>query len=313
VKRRASLGVATLAGGAGPLLVSSSGSGASAAIAMGSGLVCFGLAALAWAAPHWHTEVRLELLRSWSRAWLRLQSKLLALDLRTLRRAPKNLALALTSHWLLRAGLAGLLGSGAFWCGRELLGLPSAAPLLGMSLSSAALVGVSQLLGWALRLQPRSRESGESLALAAQEFPAIVDASRRCEVDSVFLHPTLLHDVLSLLPSWRERVRGSGVEGHAAALQRHLWCGLPFSQIERRQPSDGIVELVIDDVLLVAVQVGVDANRARALARRFQEREARASVVVVLEAEAAALENADVSEPLQRLHAALPVVVAFLP
>jgi hypothetical protein len=319
-----SVAVATLAGGAGPLLASSSGGETNASgIAMTVGLLFLSLAVFAWVSPHWRAEVRLGVFWSWLRSWFELKLKLLALDVRALPRAPKNLALHLASHWLLRVGISGLLASGGLSLGQQLAGTPIAAPLLGVSLASAALVAVSALLGWALRLQPCCTEtSPDALALAVREFPAIVDASRPLEVDSVFMQPTLLHQVLDLLPSWRDLVRGAGADGYAAALQRHLWRGIPRAQI-RRQPTlgasqpDGIAELLIDDAVLVAVQVGIDRTRAYALAESFrnqaQRQGVRPTVVVVLEARAEELLRGDVAEPLVSLHESLPVVVAALP
>jgi hypothetical protein len=319
-----SVAVATLAGGAGPLLASNSGSEAPApGVALVISQLFLSLAVLAWTSPYWQAEVRLDRFRSWFRAWLKLKLKLLALDVRALPRAPKNLALYLASHWLLRVGLAGLLASGALSLGPQFLGLPIATPLLGVSLSSAALVAVSALLGWALRLQPRGGDaSPDALALAVREFPALVDASRRLEIDTVFMQPTLLHQVLDLLPSWRDVVRGAGADGYASALQRHLWRGIPRAQIARLRAlgsaqADDIAELLIDDAVLVAVHVGIDGTRAHSLAERLRNlarrRGARASVVVLVEARSEVLRQADVVEPLRGLHEALPVVVAVLP
>lgn len=318
------IAVATLAGGAGPLLVSSSGDETQAVgIAMAASLLALCLAAFAWLSPHWRAEVRLAAFRSWFASWLALKLKLLALDIRALPRAPKNLALYLASHWLLRVGVAGLLASSGLGFGQQLLGMPIAPPLLGVSLSSAALVAVAGLLGWALRLQPRSAAAAtDALALAAREFPAVVDASRRLEVDTLFMQPTLLHQVLDLLPSWRDLVRGAGADGYAAALQRHLWRGIPLAQMARRATLGsarpyGFAELVIDDALLVVVQVGIDRGRAEALAARLRSQARRPgalpSVVVVLETRAEVLLQGDVAEPLRSLHEALPVVVAALP
>jgi len=315
-----SIAVATLAGGAAPLLAPSShGSTLGAGVAMGVSLFSLGLATLAWTAPHWQAEARLD--RLWS--WLELNVKLLSFDVRALPRAPKNLALSLASHWLLRAGVAGLLGAGALSLAQQLLGMPIASRPLGLSLASAALVVVSRLLAWALRLQPHlSAEPSDTLALAAREFPAIVDASRPLELDTLFLQPTLLHRVVELLPSWRDRVRGTGADGHAAALQRHLWRGLPLAQMVRQHGSgaaqaDGVAEFVIDDAVLVAVQVGIDRTRSHALAERLRNQAARvgarATVVVVVEAGAEALLCGDVAQPLRSLRETLPVVVAVLP
>jgi len=319
----ASIAAATAAGSAGALLAPSPGGDTAAAgIAMGMSVFFLGLAALAWTAPHWHTPVRLELLRSWSRAWLALKLKLLAFDLRALPRAPKNLALCLASQWLFGVGLAGLIGAGGLGLGQQIFGRPIAASLLGLSLSSAALIAASQLIGWALRVQPRGTAAAtDGLALAAREFPAIVDASRPLEIDTVFMQPTLLHEVLDLLPSWRDLVRGAGAQGYAAALQRHLWRGIPLAQIERKataaSQADGSAELLMDGALLVVVQVGIDAPRARALAARLRNQArlqgARPIVVVVLEARAEALLQSDAAAPLVRLHEALPVVIAVLP
>ena len=315
-----SVALATLAGGAGPLLASSS-SGETIAVDLATvtSLFFLSLAVFAWTSPYWHAGVKLDVFRSWLRSWLRLKLKLLALDLRALPRAPKNLALYLASHWLLRVGVAGLLASSALSFGQQLVGSPVASQLLGLSLSSAALVAASALLGWALRLQPRSSDaSPEALALAVREFPAIVDASRPLEVDTVFMQPTLIHQVLDLLPSWRDVVRGAGADGYAAALQRHLWRGIPLAQIERQRTSqpDDVAELVIDDAVLIAVQVGMIRTRAQALVERLRSQAgrqgARASVVVVVEARADALLQGDMAEALCSIHEALPVVIAAL-
>jgi hypothetical protein len=316
-----SVALATLAGGAGPLLASSaSGETSAVDLATLASLFFLSLAVFAWTSPYWHTGVKLDVFRSWLRSRLELKLRLLALDLRALPRAPKNLALYLASHWLLRVGVAGLLGSGALSFWQQLVGSPVAAPLFGLSLTSAALIAASALLGWALRLQPRhSDASPDALALAVREFPAIVDASRRLEVDTVFMQPTLIHQVLDLLPSWRDVVRGAGADGYAAALQRHLWRGIPLARIERQRTTaqaDDIAELVIDDAVLIAVQVGIDGTRAHALAERLRSQArrqgARASVVVVVEAQADALLHGDVAEPLRSVHEALPVVIAAL-
>jgi len=318
-----SVTIATVAGGAGPLLASRSGNEtAAASVAIGLCAFSLCLAVFAWASPHWHAEVRLDRFRRGLAAWFDLELKLLALDVRALPRAPKNLALYLASQWLLRTGLAGLIATTGLSLWQQALGLPIAAPLLGISLSSAALVAVSRLLGWALRLQPHCYEaSPDALALAAREFPGLVDASRPLEIDTVFLQPTLLHHVVELLPSWRDRVHGAGADGNAAALQRHLWRGLPLAQIARRpmlgsaQPH-GTAELLIDDAVLVAVQVGIDASRAHSLAERLRDQArqegARPSVVVVVEARAEVLLQGDVADTLRSLHESLPVVIAWL-
>jgi hypothetical protein len=314
-----SVGAAALAGGAGPLLASSAGGEAAVTcLVMSLSLICLSQAALAWTAPYWQTRVRLDGLGS----WLTRKLSLLALDLRTLPRAPKNLALSLTSNWLRGAGLLGLIGAGCLGLGEQVLGLPLAAPVMGLSLAGAALVACSGLLRWARLVQPRGNATAtEALALATREFPAVVDASRALEIDTLFLQPTLLHRVMELLPSWREPLRRAGAEGYAASLQHHLWCGLPLSQIERypgheASGPDGSAELLIDEALRIFVQVGIDRGRTRALCERLRRQAqcpgAQPSVVVVVEAGVDALLYGDAAEPLRSLHTALPLVVAVL-
>ncbi|HEX2677995.1 MAG TPA: hypothetical protein VHM19_15180, partial [Polyangiales bacterium] len=189
--------------------------------------------------------------------------------------APKNLRLSLLSRLARVAGFASLGLSSVLACLE--LSLGRLAPTLsGACLWGASSLFASQLLRLALRqqTQPPRLEASE-LALALREFAPIVDLSLPQELESVFLDPTALHDVMQGLSSWRDSAGCSTAQGCALAFERHLasrW--LPHSRLELGRwlgPSGaGKADLVVEDCVLVDFQIGLEREHVPHVVARLQ-------------------------------------------
>jgi hypothetical protein len=162
----------------------------------------------------------------------------------------------------------------------------------------------------------------ESLALAAHEFPAVVDLSQPLDVDSVFLEPTLLHEVMQVLASWRDGARWQRPFACAAALQRQLRRCMPEARIDARRwlgatRADGIADLILDGVVALDVQVGLDATRLEGVLERVRGRAPtwgdRPIVIVAFQSNLAELATGPAADALGALREAVPVLIAVLP
>jgi hypothetical protein len=213
-------------------------------------------------------------------------------DLLALGPAPKNLRLSLLSRLARVAGFAGLGLASALACLE--LSLGRLAPTLsGACLWGASSLFASQLLSLALRLQTQpARVEASELELALREFPPVVDLSTPQELESVFLDPTPLHDVMHGLSSWRDSGSWSSARGCALSLQRHLASRcLPQGRLDLgrwlgARGADGKADLVVDDCVLVDFQIGLERDQVPHVIERLRSyRQAwgeRPIVVVVL-------------------------------
>jgi hypothetical protein len=198
------------------------------------------------------------------------------LDVRLLRSAPKSLKLSILSRMALGAGIAGLVCSTVPSVAAQLLGRATGPVLAGLSLWSASLLLLAELLRWALRMQePPRAQPAEELALAAREYSPVVDLSAPLRIESVFLEPTRVHELMAGLATWRGVQQWHTPEDHAAALQHHLWASaMPDAQLElqRRlgQDAAGVADLVIDDTVLVDFQLGLRHADVEQVAERLR-------------------------------------------
>jgi hypothetical protein len=233
-------------------------------------------------------------------------------DLGELARAPKRLKLLIVSRLTMGVGFVGLGLSSALSLWQLLRGLPVGSQLEGISLWSGSLLVGSELLRWALCSQDDPPETSEAeLAIATREFPAILDLALPLEVDSVFMHPTLLHQVMDALSKWQHRTRWEGAEGYTAALQRHLQRCMPRARVDRQRWSqgahaNGAAGLVVDDTVLMEVQVGFNpvlasnaVDRVRACSQVWGN---RPIILVVFEAASSDVLEGGAADSLLALH-----------
>jgi len=190
--------------------------------------------------------------------------------------APKNLRLSMLSRLARVAGFAGLGLSSALACLE--LSLGRLAPTLsGACLWGASLLFASQLLSLALRLQTQPpRVDAAELELAQREFPPVVELCSTEELESVFLDPTPLHEVMQGLSSWRDSASWSTAQGCALALQRHLASGcLSQARLELGRwlgasGADGRADLVVEDCVLVDFQIGLEREQVPYVVERLR-------------------------------------------
>jgi hypothetical protein len=292
--------VAATSGAALPLLASSDASVAAIRTAGWLSLTALSVAGFLWAARGrpklglWTIgHVREQMLDS-------LRSSLSALP--ALAHAPKNLRLSLLSRLARVAGFAGLGLSSVLACLE--LSLGRLAPTLsGACLWGASLLFASQLLSLALRLQTQpARVEASELELALREFPPVVELSSPGELESVFLDPTPLHDVMHGLSCWRDSAGWRTARGCALALQRHLAARfLPQGRLELgrwldERGADGKADLVVEDCVLVDFQIGLGRENVPHVVERLRGyRQAwgeRPIVVVVLPGTSGAVDSA---------------------
>lgn len=254
--------LAATSGAALPLLTAGDAPLAALHVAGWTSLSALSLAGFVWAARCrsklgiWAIEQAREQLGVSLRSSLR--------DLLALARAPKNLRLSLLSRLARVIGFAGLGLSSTLACLELSLGRVGST-LSGACLWSASWLFASQLLSLALRLQTQpARVEPSELALAVREFPPLVDLSTPQELESVFLDPTPLHDVMQGLASWSDAARWHTAEGCALALQRHLASScLPRARLELgrwlgSKGADVRADLVVEDCVLVDFQIGLE-------------------------------------------------------
>ncbi len=249
--------------------------------------------------------------------------RLSALDLRELARAPKRLKLLIISRLTLGVALVGLALSSALSLWQLIHGSPVGSQLAGISLWSGSLLVGSALLRWALRSQEQPSDiSEDELAIATREFPAIVDLALPLEVDSVFMHPTLLHRVVAALAEWQQRAGWVGAEGYTAALQRHLHRCMPQARIDRQRwcrgaHANGAAGLVVDDTVLILAQVGFNpalasnaVDRVRASSELWGN---RPIILVVFEAPSGDVLDSDAARSLLALHESALILTLLMP
>jgi hypothetical protein len=248
--------------------------------------------------------------------------RLTLLEARALLHAPKPLKLSIASRWALGAGLTGLVLASVLGLITQLSGHSLAPVLAGTSLWSACLLLLSELLRCALQAQrrPRSLPAAE-LALAAREFSPVLDLSAPLDVESVFLDPTPVHDVLACLSAWRTgqwlaegKPRHS--RDHVLALQHHLWFNIPGVHLERgRRLGGAVADLVVDDAVLVELQPGLQAADVPRIADWVQRCRGtwgdKPIIIVVCNAGGTEPPDAAALESLATRHGAGPLLVAI--
>jgi hypothetical protein len=241
-------------------------------------------------------------------------------DARLMRRAPKSLKLSILSRWALGAGVVGLACSTVPSSAAALLGVSPGPVLAGLSLWSVSALLFSELLRWALHVQPPPRALPEAeLALAAREFSPLVDLSAPLQIESVFLEPTPLHDLMQGLSTWRADQWHTAADC-AATLQHQLWASaLPGAQLDlqRRLGQDGaapVAELVVDDSVLVDFQLGLRRQDVARVAERLRSYRlawgARPIVLVVCSSESGTLPDAAALDALVAEQELGPLIVA---
>ena len=313
--------LATVSSGLGPVLVLWHGSPAhGAAYCAGFACVCLLLLGFVWLAQAREKggAWRLRVAGHRIAAALRLS----VLDLGDLARAPKRLKLFIVGRFALGIGLVGLGVSSCLSFVRLLRQLPVGSQLAGLTLLSGSLLVGSELLRWALHSQTERQETaGAELSIAVREFSGIVDLALPLQVETMFMHPTAVHRVMSALSEW-PRTRWGGAEGYTAALQRHLQRCLPRARVERHRwlgdsYAQGPADLVVDDTVLIEVQVGFSPTFAKeGFDRLHANREASGNkpiVWVVFDAPSGDSLESDATEALLALHDSALLLTVLMP
>ena len=188
-------------------------------------------------------------------------------------RAPRYLKLILIGQALALVAVVGLSWAGLLSGLRLLFGMgapPSTLPFV----SGLLLLAAVGLLAYASRSAPALRfslqESGNALTAAA-DLPPIIDVSEPL-TEAISGGSTTLHRTLIALSTWSARTWPDEA-AYRAALARHLELQLPNCRIEHerwvgRSRHDGVLDLVIDGVLVIGVRRGFhEASAERALAQ----------------------------------------------
>lgn len=239
-----------------------------------------------------------------------------------LAQAPRYLKLCLVGQVLGLLALVGLSWAGLLSGLRWLFGLgatPSTLPFVSGLLLLCA-VGV---LAYASRSAPVLRfslqDSGNALTAAA-ELPPIIDVSEPLS-ESISSGATTLHRTLIALSTFRARPWPDEA-AYRAALARHLQFQLPNSRIERerwvgRSRHDGVLDLVIDGVLVIGVRRGFHESSAeRALAQvngYVRTWSGKPMLLAIFEAPRAALAGSPEATLLLTLHQKFGLVSVRMP
>ncbi len=187
--------------------------------------------------------------------------------------SPPHLRQLLIGQALTVVGLTAFAWAGMLSAIRLLFGLLSAStslPFVGGTLVLAGVAVSYQASRSAPALRFSLQESGNALAAAA-ELPPIVDLNEPLP-EPFGGGTTLLHKSLLALVSWPAQ-QSPDEAAYRAALERHLQRRLPACRVERerwvgRAQSDGIIDLVIDGVVVIGIQRGFqNASAQRAIAR----------------------------------------------
>jgi hypothetical protein len=205
-------------------------------------------------------------------ARLRAVARLLALDARELERPPPYLRLFFCGQALTLAGLAGLIGASVCSLTSWASGIDDPPSVFRFPSGLLLLLGVP-LVHFSARsaiVAPASEELAESVAAATKLAP-LVDLADSLPPSFIEGH-TALHRILIALSQWRQ-TPWPDQAGYRAALERHLQRQLPACRIERekwigRSRSDGVADLVIDDMVLIQITQGfLPTTAARAVAQ----------------------------------------------
>jgi hypothetical protein len=184
--------------------------------------------------------------------------------------SPRYLQHVLIGEALGSLGIAGLSWSGLIGLGRWVYSSNAPASSLPF-VSGTLLIAAAGLVLYARNSGPKPafslEESGNSLSAAAQLAP-IIDLSQPLP-EAVGQGTTMLHKSLSALSRWRPR-EWPDEATYRAALERHLARQLPTCNIERerwvgRTRLDGVIDIVVDGLLVIAVKHGfykAQADRA---------------------------------------------------
>ncbi len=235
--------------------------------------------------------------------------------------SPPHLKLAVSAHALGGVALGTLVWSAILSAARLALGFHwlTALPTVGGGLLAVAVAVAAR----AARLAPRPSfslaESGDSLEAAAELFP-IVDLSEPLG-ERFTGGTTALHRTVLALSHWPER-RWPDRATYTAALQRHLQRSLPTSRIERerwlgRARKDGVIDLVVDGVIAIAIQRGfrgAEADAAIARVQRYaQIWSSKPMMLVVFETSFSALMDSPKADALAALHDEIGMLTVRMP
>jgi hypothetical protein len=202
-------------------------------------------------------------------ALLRAQSglRLLVDGFERFQDSPRHLRLALIGQTLTATGLCSVAWSATVAGLRWLFGLDAAASSLPVLSALLLLAGVASL--WqSARITPRPglflQDFGNCLA-AALELPAIVDLSEPLP-EAISRGTTGLHECVVALAQWRPRA-WPDERAYRVALGLHLQRQLPGAKIECERwmgasRLDGVLDLVINGMIVIGVQRGFDASGA---------------------------------------------------
>jgi hypothetical protein len=254
-------------------------------------------------------------------ARFRAAARLLALDARELERPPSYLKLFFSGQVLILAGLAGLIGASVCSLMSWASGIDDPPSVFRLPSGLLLLLGVS-LVHFSARsaiVAPATEELGESVAAATKLAP-LVDLSGSLPPSFIEGH-TALHRILIALSQWRQ-MPWPDQAGYRAALERHFQRHLPACRIERekwigRSRSDGVADLVIDDMVLIQITHGFDPTiAARAvsqlndLARTWA---GKPMLLAIFDAPHEAVFQSAATLSLVELHERLPLVTVRMP
>ncbi len=254
-------------------------------------------------------------------ARLRAAARLVALDARELERPPPYLKLLFSGQALILVGLAGLIGASVCSLMSWASGIDDPPSVFRFPSGLLLLLGVS-LVHFSARfaiVAPASEELGESVAAATKLAP-LVDLSDSLPPSFIEGH-TALHRILIALSQWRQ-TPWPDQAGYRAALERHLQRHLPACRIERekwigRSRSEGVADLVIDDMVLIQITHGfLPTSAARAVAQLDDLARTWAGkpmLLAIFDAPHEAVFQSAATLSLVELHERLPLLTVRMP
>jgi hypothetical protein len=236
--------------------------------------------------------------------------------------SPRYLQRVLIGEAFGAVGIAGLLWAGFIGFGRWIFSSHAPASSLPFVSGSFLLLGVGSVL-YARSMGPKPafslQESGNSLSAAAQLIP-IIDLAQPLS-EALSQGTTTLHKTVVALSRWRPR-EWPDEAAYCAALERHLARQLPTCKIERerwvgRTRLDGVIDIVIDGMLVIAVKHGfykAQADRAVAQVHGYARAwSGKPMLLAIFESPPEAIFKSPSTTSLMELHKDLAVVSVRMP
>lgn len=252
---------------------------------------------------------------------LRAIAQMVQLDLRELERRPLQFKLIISGQLIAGAALAALIAASIWSVARWLGGMNEPAGAV-RAWCGGLLLAALALMRWGERhgVVPAAPDDLDESLAAAARLPALVDLVEPLPPSFIEGY-TPLHRIVVALSQWPGTIWPDEAS-YRAALERHLRQHLPASKITRAKwlgPSshDGIADLIIDDMVLIAVAQGFQPtpaaraiSRVDTLARAWRD---RPMILAVFDASRDAVFQSAATLSLVELHQKLPLLTARMP